>query len=773
MKITHSMFAAALFIAPASLFAGVTVNSNGWTQVTPSSDSRIVYVSNAGNDSNDGLSPGTPKATIAAADALIRDGYPDHLLLRRGDTFTISGTSGLYRWKNGRSATEPILLSYYGSSGARPVIKIAGFLVNHDGQVRNHQAFIGLDVYKSVSDPGSSDFNNTSGDVGARLIGGGANILIEDCRFRFSGLVVQSYPSSVNIYTNVKIRRNIVLDAWIHNSFTDGNARTQGLFMDGVNGYVVEENFFDHNGWSETVANAGANQYNHNVYIQYSNRAGGIIRGNIVARGSAHGIQARAGGVAERNLFVLNAVGMNMGGNASPTDPNVFSFANTMAQNVVLNGRTMHPTNNSAPRTPAVYGLDAVVSLIPNIVATDNIVANRIGNGSNTSYFNVNMANNISYNWTPSLDTTNSSWPHPADDLGDFYASIGGANSTTAYLDYLRGRAIGSLPWNMTAYAAINYIRAGFNRPAVAGYYSYPGSTPVVTIAATDASAGEPSNHGQFTVTANPAPSSPITVNLTRTGTAQNGVDYSSIGTSVNVGTSGSANIAVNVLDDTAVESSETVILTLASGSGYTIGSPNSATVTITDNDTGGGLPSPWLTQDVGAVAATGTAAYSSGTFTIEGSGYDIFGSGDEFRYVYQQASGDCVITARVTSLEQTHSWAKAGVMIRESLTTGSRHAAVLVAPSDSGTVQFLRRVTASQTTLLSQQSNQGTTRWLRVTRSGNTITAEHSSNGTSWTTISSATVTMSSNVYIGLAVTSHNDGTLCTATFTNVSVTP
>jgi hypothetical protein len=112
------------------------------------------------------------------------------------------------------------------------------------------------------------------------------------------------------------------------------------------------------------------------------------------------------------------------------------------------------------------------------------------------------------------------------------------------------------------------------------------GGTPAVTIMANDASAGEPSNHGQFTVTASPAPASPITVNLTRTGTATNGTDYTSIPTTVSVGTSGTATINVTVTDDTAVESAETVILTLASGSGYTIGSPSSATVTIADNDT-------------------------------------------------------------------------------------------------------------------------------------------------------------------------------------------
>ena len=56
-------------------------------------------------------------------------------------------------------------------------------------------------------------------------------------------------------------------------------------------------------------------------------------------------------------------------------------------------------------------------------------------------------------------------------------------------------------------------------------------------------------------------------------------------------------------------------------------------------------VPSPWNTADIGAVGAPGSASYSSGTFTIAGSGADIWGTADEFRFVYQGASGDCRIS--------------------------------------------------------------------------------------------------------------------------------
>src|SRR5436190_3246745 len=58
------------------------------------------------------------------------------------------------------------------------------------------------------------------------------------------------------------------------------------------------------------------------------------------------------------------------------------------------------------------------------------------------------------------------------------------------------------------------------------------------------------------------------------------------------------------------------------------------------------------------------------------------------------------------------------------------------------------------------------------MNRTGNTLTASSSSNGTTWTTIGSVTISMTAGVYVGMALTSHVNGTLATADFSNVSVT-
>lgn len=117
--------------------------------------------------------------------------------------------------------------------------------------------------------------------------------------------------------------------------------------------------------------------------------------------------------------------------------------------------------------------------------------------------------------------------------------------------------------------------------------------TPVVTLTATDAIANEAGDTGTFTFSRNGVTTSALTVNFTRSGTATTGAgnstdDFTNIITpgTVTFGI-GEATKTVTVapLQNTANEANETVILTLNTGSGYTVGSPSAATVTIEDDD--------------------------------------------------------------------------------------------------------------------------------------------------------------------------------------------
>src|SRR5204863_3532340 len=69
-----------------------------------------------------------------------------------------------------------------------------------------------------------------------------------------------------------------------------------------------------------------------------------------------------------------------------------------------------------------------------------------------------------------------------------------------------------------------------------------------------------------------------------------------------------------------------------------------------------------WQSQDIGAVGIAGSFSQSGSTFTIAGSGADIWTGADQFRYAYQNINGDVEVIAKVVSEQQTHAFAKAGV---------------------------------------------------------------------------------------------------------------
>ena len=181
-------------------------------------------------------------------------------------------------------------------------------------------------------------------------------------------------------------------------------------------------------------------------------------------------------------------------------------------------------------------------------------------------------------------------------------------------------------------------------------------------------------------------------------------------------------------------------------------------------------LPSPWAGQEVGNVAIAGSASYANGTFTMNGSGSDIGGFSDGFYFVHQPFSGNSEIKARVASVQNTATGAKAGVMIRASLDANAAYTLMSISPVEGAA--FERRLSTGFGTALSSGGTQRAPYWVRVTRSGDTFTAYQSPDGTSWTQVGPAvTSVMPATVFVGLAVTSNNNAALCTATFDNVTV--
>ena len=177
-------------------------------------------------------------------------------------------------------------------------------------------------------------------------------------------------------------------------------------------------------------------------------------------------------------------------------------------------------------------------------------------------------------------------------------------------------------------------------------------------------------------------------------------------------------------------------------------------------------LPSPWADSDVGSPAVAGSASDSSGVFTVNGGGSDIWGSTDQFNYVSQPLTGNGSIVARVTSQGDTDPWAKAGVMIKQSTTSSSSYALLAVTPGNGIAFQY----GFNGSTLGGSYTFPNG--WLKLTRSGSTITAYSSADGTTWTQVGATTISLTDPVTIGLFNCAHNGSALNTATFDNVSVT-
>ncbi len=181
-----------------------------------------------------------------------------------------------------------------------------------------------------------------------------------------------------------------------------------------------------------------------------------------------------------------------------------------------------------------------------------------------------------------------------------------------------------------------------------------------------------------------------------------------------------------------------------------------------------GNLPAPWQHQEVGSVGLAGTAAYSGGVYTVKGAGTDIAGTADHFHFLYQTLSGNGQIIAHVASMDNTDPLAKAGVMIRSTLATDAPYAAVCMTPSSG--VLFLRRTTTTGATTTSTTTGAAAPGWVKLVRNGSTFQGYWSTNGTTWTSLGSQSITMPTNVYFGFAVCSRVDTTLCAAAFDTVT---
>ena len=204
------------------------------------------------------------------------------------------------------------------------------------------------------------------------------------------------------------------------------------------------------------------------------------------------------------------------------------------------------------------------------------------------------------------------------------------------------------------------------------------------------------------------------------------------------------------------------------------------ATLTLT-------YPRDWSRHGVGILSLwfkgnpAGFLEDPAGTITMSAAGDDIWNTADQFRYAYKQLSGAGSITAQVLSVDNTDPWAKAGVMIRQTPDAGSKFAAVYITPGNGCRFQARRTPGSSATSdtadnaFTPEQTAITAPYWIKIERdAADNFNGYYSSDGVSWQAMpwNPQKISMPTNVYIGLAFTSHSSGVIGEAQFSNVTTT-
>lgn len=395
-----------------------------WTTFAPSANTNIIYVSSNGDDStgqvyaasqvgSDPFNPTgsiKPYATLAVAMNQARDGMPDWVLFKRGDTFY---TDTWIRPRSGQSHSAMSLIGSYGS-GPRPVIipSVEGISMIDSSPGLSHAAFMDLDFYGERHDPHSSAFTGYSTNMvgGVLMLAGqgntNTNILFENNRFRYLGgaFNLQAFKGT---FTNVTLRGNSILHSYAH------TGHAGGAYMREINGLLLEGNVFDHNGWLKQSLKSDSAQaegqgtiFNHNLYLDAVHNT--TLRNNAFLRASSIGVKVRSENAAESsnvvfedNLFVEGEVGISFGGN----DRSALQKFDTVSvrDNVFMHIGRARPTNRYLSWAVTFDGLfggpNVVDGNIFMLQEESNLTGNAFAILANIANEQTSITNNVFYNY--------------------------------------------------------------------------------------------------------------------------------------------------------------------------------------------------------------------------------------------------------------------------------------------------------------------------------------------------------------------------------------
>jgi len=325
-------------------------DAQGWTTFIVEN---VYFVSSStGSDSN----PGTeafPFRSLARGYAALRAGHADQLSLKCGDSWL----EAFPRWTKGSNQAAYMVVTSYGT-GPRP-------------QLRTPAATSAFDLASGVTGLAIAhiDFapnvRGGSNYAGINNVGGLNHFLVEGCS-------ITSYPGNIVIQvagnapiSDIKIRRNIIAD-----SYDTGAGHSQGIFMQGVQGWAIVGNVFDANAVNK------ADIFCHNVYIQ-TDCSPGEFSDNISARASSHGVQQRPGGTMENNLFLRNPINAYQG----RTTPG----QNLCRWNVALDSQNINAID--------IRGVGFDIGAIGGLIFSHNVIAHQTGSNGPYNISAVSFAN--------------------------------------------------------------------------------------------------------------------------------------------------------------------------------------------------------------------------------------------------------------------------------------------------------------------------------------------------------------------------------------------
>jgi hypothetical protein len=175
-----------------------------------------------------------------------------------------------------------------------------------------------------------------------------------------------------------------------------------------------------------------------------------------------------------------------------------------------------------------------------------------------------------------------------------------------------------------------------------------------------------------------------------------------------------------------------------------------------------GSVPTNYTTADIGSPATAGTSITNNtdGMVTQEGGGTGIGGTFDQFNFIYASVNGNVSYSVQIAAQLGAGTGAVAGLMLRGSTAANSAFADVAVVEGQG--IEFQWRSANGATAQSVSVPSISAPVWVKLSRSGNSITAYYSTNDSTWIQIGTTqTVTMPTTALIGTVVA----GTPTTAT--------